>query len=76
MNKEATQILINEVYEKHFNHYKDEFGKTIIGFFSDEPRFGNIKGTTASIGREKMRYLGMMKFIKNYKISKVIKIQI
>lgn len=54
MNKEATQILINEVYEKHFNHYKDEFGKTIIGFFSDEPRFGNIKGTTASIGREKM----------------------
>lgn len=54
MRKEATQILINEVYEKHYQHYKDDFGKTIVGFFSDEPRFGNMKGTTASIGREVM----------------------
>ncbi len=54
MRQEATQILINEVYEKHYQHYKDEFQKTIVGFFSDEPRFGNIKGTTASIGRENM----------------------
>lgn len=48
--KEATQILINEVYEPHFAHYKNEFGKTIMGFFSDEPRFGNAKGTECSIG--------------------------
>lgn len=54
MRKEATQILIDEVYEKHYQHYASEFGKTILGFFSDEPRFGNMKGTTASIGREKM----------------------
>lgn len=54
MRKESTQILINEVYEKHYQHYKDEFGNTIVGFFSDEPRFGNMKGTTASIGRETM----------------------
>lgn len=54
MRKEATQILLNEVYEKHYQHYQDEFGKTIVGFFSDEPRFGNMKGTTASIGREDM----------------------
>lgn len=54
MRREATQILIDEVYEKHYQQYQDEFGKTIVAFFSDEPRFGNIKGTTASIGREKM----------------------
>lgn len=52
--KEATQILIDEVYQPHFEHYKEEFGKTIQGFFSDEPRFGNIKGTEASIGRTDM----------------------
>ena len=54
MRKEATQVLIDEVYEKHFQHYQDEFGKTIVGFFSDEPRFGNIKGPQASIGRKEM----------------------
>lgn len=54
MNKDATQILINEVYQKHYDHYGEEFGKTIIGFFSDEPRFGNTKGPNASIGRFEM----------------------
>lgn len=48
--KEATQILIQEVYEPHFQHYHKEFGNTIQGFFSDEPRFGNRKGTDAKIG--------------------------
>ncbi len=50
--KEATQILIDEVYEPHFAHYKEEFGKTILGFFSDEPRFGNDKGCESSIGKD------------------------
>ena len=35
----ATQI--EGVYESHYLHYKDEFGKTIAGFFSDEPALGN-----------------------------------
>ncbi len=52
--KEATQVLVEEVYEPHFAHYGDEFGKTIQGFFSDEPRFGNFKGTEGWIGREDM----------------------
>jgi len=54
MKKEATQILIDTVYEEHYKRYKHEFGNTITAFFSDEPRFGNIKGTNASIGRIKM----------------------
>lgn len=50
--KEATQVLIDEVYEPHFVHYREEFGKTILGFFSDEPRFGNAKGTECPIGAD------------------------
>lgn len=46
---EATQVLIDEVYEPHYARYGAEFGKTILGFFSDEPRFGNAKGTEAKI---------------------------
>lgn len=49
---EGTQILIDEVYESHYSKYKDEFGKTIAGFFSDEPRFGNIKGMYATMGKD------------------------
>jgi len=47
----ATDVLIQTVYEAHYKKYKDEFGKTIKGFFSDEPRFGNMHGATGSIGR-------------------------
>lgn len=41
MSKESCRILIDTVYEKHYEHYRDEFGKTILGFFSDEPELGN-----------------------------------
>ena len=41
MNQESCHILIDEVYEKHWDHYKEDFGKTIEGFFSDEPELGN-----------------------------------
>lgn len=52
--KEATQVLLDEVYEPHYTHYKEDFGKTIQGFFSDEPRLGNVKGYDACIGRKDM----------------------
>ncbi len=41
INPESVDVLIEEVYQKHYEHYKDEFGKTFAGFFSDEPPFGN-----------------------------------
>ncbi len=41
INEESVKVLIDTVYESHFAHYGDEFGKTIAGFFSDEPCFGN-----------------------------------
>lgn len=52
IDPEATQILLDVVYQPIYEHFGEEFGKTIRGFFSDEPRFGNIHGAeVASIGR-------------------------
>ena len=38
---ESCQVLIDSVYEPHWQHYAADFGKTIVGFFSDEPELGN-----------------------------------
>ena len=43
MNPDSCRILLDTVYESHFEHYKAEFGNTIAGFFSDEPELGNGK---------------------------------
>lgn len=51
---EATDVLINTVYESHYEKYGDKFGSIIEGFFSDEPRFGNIKGPNAVLGEQDM----------------------
>lgn len=54
LDKYAVQVLIDEIYEPHFERYKKDFGETFAGFFSDEPRFGNMHGSTGSIGRYEM----------------------
>lgn len=41
INADSVNLLIQEVYEPHYQRYKEDFGKTFIGFFSDEPRLGN-----------------------------------
>ena len=35
----GARVLIDAVYEPHYSRYKNEFGNTIAGFFSDEPGF-------------------------------------
>ena len=50
LEEEGTQILLDTVYEAHYRHYKDDFGKTIKGFFSDEPQFGGGYGYHCRIG--------------------------
>ena len=52
--KQSTEVLIQTVYEPHYRHFEKEFGDTISGFFSDEPRFGNTKGSNAIIGENEM----------------------
>ena len=41
INPESVRVLIDAVYEGHFEHYAKYFGNTFMGFFSDEPEFGN-----------------------------------
>lgn len=41
LQKESVRILIDQVYEPHYQRYGEEFGRTIAGFFSDEPGFYN-----------------------------------
>lgn len=50
----ATRVLLDAVYEPHYARYRGEFGRTIAGFFSDEPRFGNAGTYEARIGRHPM----------------------
>ena len=84
--KEATQVLLDEVYQPHYEHYKDEFGKTILGFFSDEPRFGNDKGPECPIGKDmplpwreglekelefEMKYLPLLWYVADGKESEI-----
>jgi hypothetical protein len=47
----AVDAYIEAVYEPHYERYRAEFGKTIAGFFSDEPRFGNAPTYAGIIGR-------------------------
>ena len=51
LTSQGTRILIDTVYEAHYKHYAREFGKTIKGFFSDEPQCGGGYGYNAKIGR-------------------------
>jgi len=53
---DSVRVLIDNVYEPHYERYKADFGKTFVGFFSDEPLFGNTYGFNfdESIGRKKM----------------------
>lgn len=36
---------LEAVYEPHWEHCREHFGKTIAGFFSDEPSFGTTRET-------------------------------
>ena len=42
---ESCRAQIEAVYEPHYKHYAKYFGNTLVGFFSDEPSFGNSMAT-------------------------------
>lgn len=61
VDADSCRALIDAVYEPTFEHLGDEFGCTILGFFTDEPGFMNEKGTalddastSSFIGRDDM----------------------
>ena len=41
LREESVKLLIDAVYEPHYERYGRYFGNTVAGFFSDEPSFGN-----------------------------------
>ena len=53
MSFESCKAMIHGVYEPHYTHFKEYFGNTLIGFFSDEAGFANEIGHYNSVlGRE------------------------
>lgn len=58
IDHDAVRYFIDQIYEPHYAHYKDDFGKTFAGFFSDEPEigsFGGEYGHDANIGKFNMK---------------------
>ncbi|KAF1299247.1 hypothetical protein BAU15_00960 [Enterococcus sp. JM4C] len=41
MDQASCKVLLDTVYEPHYERYQEDFGTTIAGFFSDEPELGN-----------------------------------
>lgn len=54
LNPESVDLFIKTVYDAHYEHIRDEFGETFLGFFSDEPAFQNKKENElgVEIGKE------------------------
>lgn len=59
LNPESCKLMISHVYQPHYDHFKEYFGNTLTGFFTDEPVIGNV-------AVEKMNYnerLGVDTFV-------------
>ncbi len=55
LNPEATDLMLSEIYQPHYDHFKEYFGSTFVGFFSDEPGFNQEIGSYfCSIGKAKI----------------------
>ncbi|MCF7676036.1 MAG: hypothetical protein K9N23_07265 [Akkermansiaceae bacterium] len=48
-SRDCTDWFIQTVYQPHFDHFKDDFGKTIPGFFYDEPETKGDWGTELDV---------------------------
>ncbi len=42
VDSDSVKILLDQVYEPHYEHYGKDFGETFKDFFSDEPEFSNL----------------------------------
>lgn len=41
LSEESVKVYVDAVYEPHYEQFKEYFGNTFLGFFSDEPSFKN-----------------------------------
>lgn len=44
LDEESVRVQIDSVHATHYEHLKDQLGKTWMGFFYDEPEAGNLEG--------------------------------
>ncbi|MDD6479470.1 MAG: glycosyl hydrolase [Oscillospiraceae bacterium] len=51
IQQEAVKAYIDYIYEPYYERYPEEFGKTIVGFFTDEARFGTCSTYEAILGK-------------------------
>lgn len=51
LEKDSVRLLLDTVYEPHYRHYREDFGKTFAGFFSDEPGFYNLSNIVYGAGQ-------------------------
>ena len=42
VNPKSCELMIEEVYEPHYQHFGEYFGNTLEAFFTDEPLFANM----------------------------------
>lgn len=56
LEADAVKAFIHHVHEVHYERYASEFGNTIAGFFTDEPRFGNAPSYEANLGKKHMEF--------------------
>ena len=57
LHPDSCRMMLEAVYEPHYQHFGADFGKTFQGFFSDEPCFGNsARDYNARIGRPGLAY--------------------
>lgn len=52
LDREPCRAFLDMVYEEHYRHFEKEFGNTVAGFFTDEPRFGNAATYDGKLGRK------------------------
>ena len=45
MSRDCVEWFLETVYQPHYDHFKEDFGKTIVGFFYDEPETRGDWGT-------------------------------
>jgi hypothetical protein len=50
LNSKAVSALVETCYEPYYQRYSNLFGTVIRGFFTDEPRFGNLASYDARPG--------------------------
>jgi len=48
-SRDCTDWFLKTVYQPHYEHFKDDFGKTIPGFFYDEPETKGDWGTELDV---------------------------